>query len=185
MRQPHGSFAEYGIAWADSTFHLPAHISYEQGSTIPLAAMTAAIGLFDRLGLPEPWTQGRADGKENQQTAHVNTGPLLVYGGATAVGAYAIQLAKRAGIGPIIAVAGRGIGFVEGLLDKAGGDKIVDYRVGEDKLVQDIKAAVPQGQELKYCFDAVAEKVSFQTYWDGACDPDTDVVTAGIIRKFC
>ena len=29
MQEPHGSFAEYAIAWARSTFHIPEKISYE------------------------------------------------------------------------------------------------------------------------------------------------------------
>lgn len=30
MMAPHGSFAEYGIAWDYATFHLPEKISFEQ-----------------------------------------------------------------------------------------------------------------------------------------------------------
>lgn len=82
------SFAEYAIAPADTTFHLPKNISFEEGATIPLAAATAAVGLFVRLGLPEPWTGGRADGKIQDAARAQSTGPLLVYGAASAVGAF-------------------------------------------------------------------------------------------------
>ena len=161
MRTEHGSFAEYGLSPASTVFHLPAKTSFEEGAAIPLAAMTAAVGLFVRLGLPEPWTGGRQDGKINDPSSALTTGPLLVYGAASAVGAYAIQLAKRANIGPIIAVAGRGIPFVESLLDKSNGDIVVDYRKGDDSVVKEIKAGIPSGRELKYCFDAVSEKGSY------------------------
>jgi NADPH2:quinone reductase len=30
MMSPHGSFAEYAIAWASTTFHLPPKITFEQ-----------------------------------------------------------------------------------------------------------------------------------------------------------
>ena len=45
MMKPHGSFAEYAIAWAKTTFHIPEKTSFEEAATIPLAAMTAAVGL--------------------------------------------------------------------------------------------------------------------------------------------
>ena len=153
MRTPHGSFAEYALAPATTTFFIPSKTTFEEASTIPLAAMTAAIGLFVRLGLPEPWALGREDGKSGSAV-----GPIVVYGGASAVGAFAIQLAKRANIGPIIAVAGRGIPFVQSLLGDE--DTVVDYRKGDDSVVSEIKAAL-KGQDLKYTFDAVSEKGSF------------------------
>lgn len=161
MRSAHGSFAEYALAKDYSTFHLPKKSTFEEGAAIPLAAMTAAVGLFIRLGLPEPW-QGAADGKvKDAERGQHRTGPLVVYGAASAVGAYTIQLAKHAGIGPIIAVAGKGIPFVKGFLDESAGDAIVDYRNGDEALVEGIKKAL-NGQKLKYAYDAVSEKGSYQ-----------------------
>ena len=154
MNTPHGAFAEYAIAPVTTTFHIPAKTTYEEAASIPLAAMTAAVGLFIRLGLPEPYTQGREDGKGGPPT-----GPLLVYGAASSVGAYAIQLAKHANIGPIIAVAGRGIPFVQSLLGSE--DSVIDYRKGDDHVVSEIQVAL-KGQELRYTFDAVSEKGSYQ-----------------------
>ena len=160
MRTDAGSFAEYGLAWADSTFHLPKQTSFEEAATIPLAAMTAVVGLYNRLGLPEPWTGGRKDGKVEDASSSTQTGPLLVYGAASAVGAFAIQLAKRSNIHPIIGVAGRGIPFVESLLDKSAGDAVVDYRSGDEAVVSGIKAAA-KGQPIRFCYDAVSEKNSY------------------------
>jgi NADPH:quinone reductase-like Zn-dependent oxidoreductase len=114
--------------------------------------MTAALGLFssDRLALPTPI---------NPATEPI---PLVVYGGASAVGAFAIQLAQRSNIHPIIAVAGGGATLVEKYLDRSKGDTIVDYRQGNDAVVAGIKAALA-GKPLRYAFDAVseAEKSSF------------------------
>ena len=163
MGKPYGSFAEFAIAPANTTFHIPAKTSFEDAATVPLAAMTAVVGLFDRLGLPEPWQQGRQDGKPGKDAKETGprAGPLLVYGAASAVGAFAIQLAKRANIGPIIGVAGKGIPFVESLLDKSAGDAVIDYRKGDEAVVSGIKAALPAGKKLYYCYDAVSEKGSF------------------------
>lgn len=150
MLAPGGSFAEYAVGWQHTTFHIPESVSFEQAATIPLAAMTAAIGLHLRLGLPDPWNPV-PEGKKV---------PLVVYGGASAVGAYVIKLAQKANIHPIIAVAGRGASLVEGLVDRSKGDTIVDYRKGDDAVVQGIKDAL-QGEKLHYAYDAVSEHNSY------------------------
>ena len=77
--------------------------------------MTAAVGLYVRLGLPQSFTPAK------KQL------PLVVYGAASAVGMSAVQLAKRSDIYWFICIAGRGIPFVETLVDKLKGDVIVDY----------------------------------------------------------
>ncbi|KAK7893908.1 hypothetical protein LTR67_006609 [Exophiala xenobiotica] len=155
MQTPGGSYAEYAISPEHTTFHIPSALNFEEAATIPLAAMTAAVGLFVRLGLPEPWTVAAG-----QHPERVPKGGIVIYGAAGAVGAYAVQLAKRAGIHPIIAVAGRGIPFVQGLLGDTGnkGDVVVDYRKGNESVVENIKNAVPPDEKLEYAFDAVSEK---------------------------
>lgn len=150
MMTPHGSFAEYAVGWQHTTFHIPQETSFEDAAAIPLAAMTAALGLHERLGFDAPWVTGSKNGET----------PLLVYGGASAVGAYAIKLAQRAGIHPIIAVAGRGIPFVESLLSKDKGDAVVDYRNGDDAVVSGIRSAL-NGKKLAHAFDAVSENGSY------------------------
>ncbi|RDW66295.1 hypothetical protein BP6252_09930 [Coleophoma cylindrospora] len=152
MTKPHGSFAEYGIALDCNTFHIPEKVSFEEAATIPLAAMTAAVGLYNRLGLPEPW---------KPTTTPI---PLVVYGGASAVGAFAIKLAQVSNIHPIIAVAGNGQTFVETLISREKGDTIVDYRKGDQAVIAGIKEALQKAgaSELRYAFDAVSEHNSFQ-----------------------
>lgn len=111
--------------------------------------MTAAVALFMRLGLPEPWTGA----------AHPSTKPkggLLIYGAASAVGAFAVQLAHHADIHPILCVAGNGIPYVESLIDKSKGDAVVDYRKGNDHIVSELKAAIPKGEKLQYAVDCVS-----------------------------
>ena len=149
MRTPGGSYAEYALSPAHTTFHLPKHTSFEEAAAIPLAAMTAAVGLYVRLGLPQPFTPPS------------KPIPLVIYGGASAVGAYAIKLARHSGIHPLICVAGKGSSFVETLIDSSKGDVIIDYRKGDDAVVQGIKDAIPAGQKLLYAFDAVSEKGSY------------------------
>ncbi len=78
------------------------------------------------------------------------------------MGSYAIQLAHQANIHPLICVAGRGIPHVESLIDKSKGDTVLDYREGDEKLVQNLKAAVQHaGGKVEYALDAVSEHGSY------------------------
>jgi len=152
MMTPGGSYAEYAVAYDHATFFLPKNTSFQAGAAIPLAAMTAAIGLYaqDRLSLPTPLSPATA------------TIPLVIYGASSAVGTYALQFAKRSNIHPIICIAGRAQNHVEAFLDRSKGDTIVDYRQGDEAVAQGIKNALPAGHKLEYAFDAVSEKNSYQ-----------------------
>ena len=113
--------------------------------------MTAAFGLFQRLGLPPPWRPA------------LTPIPLIVYGAASAVGSFAIQLAQQANIHPLICVAGRGIPHVKSLIDKSKGDIVLNYREGDEKLVQNLQAAAQKdGGKVEYAFDAVSENGSYE-----------------------
>lgn len=111
--------------------------------------MTSALGIYQTLSLPLPWQQAQ------------NPLPLIVYGGASAVGAYAIKFASLSNIHPIIAVAGNGIPFVETLLDPSKGDIVVDYRKGHDHMVEVMRKAA--GDSAIHAFDAISEKGSITT----------------------
>ncbi|GME27594.1 alcohol dehydrogenase-like protein [Neofusicoccum parvum] len=176
MRTPGGSFAEYAVAWQHTTSHIPENLSFEEAATIPLAALTAVVGNYVRLSLPEPWHPVPSGEKL----------PFLVYGAATAVGAYAIKLARLSNIHPIIAVAGNGIPYVETLLDKTQGDAVVDYRAGPTQLVADIKSALSNSGTtlpLRHAFDAVSEKGS-HTAVVAVLAPDARVTNVLPIERF-
>ncbi|KAJ5949833.1 hypothetical protein N7454_001417 [Penicillium verhagenii] len=149
MMTTDGSYAEYAIAPAHTTFHIPAKTSFEEAATLPLAAMTAAVGLYQRLDLPLPWNPTK------EQT------PLVVYGGASAVGAFALKFAKLSNIHPLIVVAGKGASFVETLIDRSKGDTIIDYREGDEAIRTKIKAAAG-GKPIHHAYDAVSEKGSWE-----------------------
>jgi NADPH:quinone reductase len=149
MFEPHGSFAEFAVAEAHTTAKIPPGLSFEAAATMPLAVLTAAVALHVDLALPAPWFPAQ---KEI---------PLIIYGGASAVGAFAIKLATAANIHPLIVVAGKGIPFVEGLIDKSKGDLIIDYREGDEKVVQGLKDAVA-GREVLHAFDPTSEKGSYE-----------------------
>ncbi|KAE9966278.1 hypothetical protein EG327_000166 [Venturia inaequalis] len=156
MMSPHGSYAEYALSWQHTTFHLPQHTSFEEGASTPLAAMTAALGLYQRLGLPEPWQRNSPIGKP------FATEPLVIWGAGSAVGSYALQLAARSNIHPLICVAGKSTEHVKQFIDPQKGDTIIDYRPGTAHVSSQIKSLLA-GTPLRYAFDAVSDHGSYQT----------------------
>jgi NADPH2:quinone reductase len=113
------------------------------------------MALFSRLALPTPWARAR------------EPIPLIIYGGSSAVGSYAIKLASRADIHPLLVVAGSGASHVEKLIDRSKGDAIIDYRQGPESVISGIrnalKAAGLEKQGVKHAFDAISGHGSYQT----------------------
>ncbi|KAH8121739.1 hypothetical protein LI328DRAFT_157932 [Trichoderma asperelloides] len=101
--------------------------------------------MYRRLPFPSPWSPSD------------KPLPSLLYGAASAVGAYVLKLAVLSNIHPVITVAGQVLHFVETLIGQSRGDTVIDHRQGNDTLVEAIKAALG-GQKLEFPFDAVSEK---------------------------
>ncbi|KAI5365585.1 hypothetical protein J4E82_011379 [Alternaria postmessia] len=152
MMTPGGSYAEYAVAWQYMTSHIPKNVSFEEASTIPLAGLTAAVGNYCKLNLPEPWRPA---------TEKI---PFLVYGAASAVGGFAIKMARMSNVHPIIGVAGIGIPFAESLIDPSMGHVIIDYRNGNEEVRAGIKNALKNAKvsEIHHAFDAVSDNGSHE-----------------------
>ncbi|KAM0248329.1 hypothetical protein ACHAP5_003499 [Fusarium lateritium] len=91
--------------------------------------------------------------------------PLVIWGASSAVGSYAVQLARRSNIHPLICVAGRAQEHVEKLIDRSKGDTVIDYRKGREAVTEEISASL-NGEKLEFAFDAVSEMGSYQTICD-------------------
>lgn len=118
-----------------------------EAAALPLAAMTAAVGLYLRLALPQPW---------NPEIPNLKEIPLIIYGASSSVGIYTLQLALRSNIHPILCVAGNAKDYVEGFIDKSRGDVVVDYRDGDDAVVTKLKEALKGKPPVRHVLDAVS-----------------------------
>ncbi|KFA51408.1 hypothetical protein S40293_03270 [Stachybotrys chartarum IBT 40293] len=153
--KPHGAFVEYAVLDDYMTFRIPETTTFEEAATIPLALLTAAVGLFWILGLPAPWQQ--------KPTGKI---PLVIYGASTAVASFAVQLARAAQIHPIIAIGSPNSTFVKAYLDVSKGDTLLDYRAfNKAELVEAVQAAVraagiPSGRPA-HAYDTISARGTF------------------------
>ena len=92
---------EYAILNANAVAKTPRGFSDEQVSTLPVNLVTSWIALFSGTGfsIPPPFAKERSSFQHADAT-------IVILGGGTNVGKLAVQLARLAGIGKIIAVAG-------------------------------------------------------------------------------
>ncbi|KAJ3891284.1 dehydrogenase [Lentinula edodes] len=110
-----GTFAEYCVADAMLLVDIPDDMSFESASTLGLAAFTACQVLWQSQKLPTPVDIAK------------DPFPILVWSGASAVGQYAVQLAKQSGLQVITTASPRN----HELLKKLGADAVFDYRDNE------------------------------------------------------
>lgn len=103
-----GAFQEYTVLRAGSASPIPADMAFERACVLPLCLSTAACGLFlkNYLGLRLPTSPGGDQGPREV---------VVVWGGSTAVGSNAIQLATAAGYDVLTTASPRNFDYVRGL----------------------------------------------------------------------
>lgn len=126
---------------------LPEAISFEEGSVLPLAVDTAALGLFsqDKLGLPPPSLSPKA-----------SDDVVFIYSGSSSVGATAIQLAKAAGLVVATTASASNHQFCK----EMGADYVFDYKDAE--WVNHVTEAL-KGKRVVGAFDAISEPATEQS----------------------
>jgi len=147
-----GAYQPYTVAPAWTTAKLGDSVSFEEGATLPLAITTAFVGLFDKLGLPEP----SSDGKPASGAEKVN---LLIWGASSSVGAYVTQLSRIAGFN-IVAVAGAARDSVKELGIET--NRIVDYRDDRSKVIENLNKAAG-GNAFTHVYDCISSKETVDT----------------------
>jgi NADPH:quinone reductase-like Zn-dependent oxidoreductase len=143
----HGAFADYVILPESLTGRLPANLSFEQGATLGLGTLTAGIGLFKNMQLPLPSTVPKAP----NQTAGGNQMDewLLVWGGSSSVGSYAIQFASNIGMKIVSTCSQKNFQRVKNL----GASHVFDYK--SPTVVEDIIRLT--NRKLRFVYDAIGQ----------------------------
>ncbi|KAB1072942.1 NADP-dependent oxidoreductase [Methylobacterium soli] len=100
-----GAYAEYAVASAPMLARKTRSLTHVQAASVPVIAVTAWQGLFEQARLQPGQT-------------------VLIHGGAGNVGAYAVQLAHRAGLHTIATAGANDFAYVQSL----GADRVMDYR---------------------------------------------------------
>jgi NADPH:quinone reductase-like Zn-dependent oxidoreductase len=100
-----GAYAEYALASAAMIARKPTSIDHIEAASVPVIAVTALQGLFDQAQLKAGQT-------------------VLIHGAAGNVGAYAVQIARRAGIRIIATAAAEDLDYIREL----GADTVIDYQ---------------------------------------------------------
>jgi NADPH:quinone reductase-like Zn-dependent oxidoreductase len=128
-----GCYQAYSIATAEQTGKIPDNISFEQAATIPLGLITVVVG-FKNLGLAEKQVDGES---------------LLVWGGSSSVGAFAVQYAKMLGYTVFATASPHNHEYVKSL----GADHVFDHK--DTNVAEQIRDAT--NGKLKLAFDAISE----------------------------
>jgi len=134
-----GAFAEYVVAEAEyGIVPIPVGWSFEEAAQLGIAPFTALQTLHETLELPSP-----LDARSGPQRT------ILIWGGATSVGQYAIQFAKLGGFRVITTASPKNFDLVKGF----GADEVFDYR--DEKVVEKIRATT--GNALDIAVDTISE----------------------------
>ncbi|KAI0078012.1 GroES-like protein [Panus rudis PR-1116 ss-1] len=150
----YGGFQKYAIAPAGMVLKVPDSINFDQASTILGGLATALVGFFgdytpdspygrSGAGLTHFWTNEGKNKYDNQ--------PVLILGGASSVGQYAIQIARLAGFSPIITTASL---HNAPLLKSLGSTHVIDRTLPHDQIISEIGKIVPES--LQVIYDAVS-----------------------------
>jgi NADPH:quinone reductase-like Zn-dependent oxidoreductase len=137
----HGAWQIYTIFREIATMRIPDFISFEEGTTFPMAFATSAIALFVNLGIPLP-----KDPIKPQRNG------ILIWGGSSSVGTAAIQLARNAGFKVFVTASPRHHKYLESL----GAFEVFDYN-DPDVVSKVTASAKSAGTPIAYAFDTITE----------------------------
>jgi len=142
----YSTFQQYAKIPAELVAKTPKNISDDQASGIMLATVAVVTGFYDKsgYGLPAPWTEGGEQAGKGKA--------IVILGGSSSVGQYAIQLAKLSGFEKIVTNASsKHLDYLKSL----GADVVLDRATQNS--AEDFKTAVG-GLPLAFVFDSISNK---------------------------
>jgi len=125
---------------------LPAGLSFEAGACLGVAALTAAMTLWKWLGVAMP-----VPGYASYSTVTMSAPSyILIWGGSTVTGQFAIQLARQSGLCVIAVTSGK----TRLLAERLGAENvIVRDQKGNEDIMSEIRAIT--GDDLTMAIDIV------------------------------
>ncbi|KAI0632729.1 GroES-like protein [Trametes polyzona] len=163
-----GAFQQFTVTPAGNVFKIPANVTFEAASTLASNTATAAFPLYNNaegapsVNLTAPWEEG-GRGKYAGK-------PIFVLGGASAVGQFAIQLARLSGFSPIITTASL---HNTDLLKSLGATHVIDRKLPPQTI--SAQAREIAGGHIGVVYDAVSETDSLEAAYS-ATSPTGDLV---------
>ncbi|KAF7322469.1 GroES-like protein [Mycena chlorophos] len=136
---PRGAFQQYALADEKFALKIPDGIDYADGSTWMGAGISAASAVYTHLKIKEPWLGGK-DAYKGQK--------IVILGGSSSVGSYAIQLAALAGFDIITTASAAHLDYVKSL----GASTAIDRSA--PNVAEQILAAA--GGPVQYAIDPVS-----------------------------
>jgi len=123
-----GAFAEYAAVNAGQLATMPKNVDFDQAGSLPLVGISALQAVMGSIKL-QPGQR------------------VLIHGGAGAVGAIAVQIAKHVGAYVAATAGAQGVATVKAL----GADEVIDYRA-------------QQFETILHDYDAVVDLVGGETF---------------------
>jgi NADPH:quinone reductase-like Zn-dependent oxidoreductase len=149
-----GATAEYCVTQPSAITLKPQRLSHAEAASVPIGALTAWQGLYDRARL-------RAGER------------VLIHGGSGAVGVFAIQLAWRVGAQVFTTASARNTAFLEQL----GAGHVIDYKTErfEDSVGRvDVVFDAVGGETLRRSWGILAPGGRMVTIASGSDGPQDD-----------
>lgn len=142
----HGAWQTYEVLREIATMKIPDFMSFEEGSTFPMAFATSAIALYVNLDIPRPVGSVQAQGSG-----------ILIWGAASSVGTAAIQLARLSGFKVFATASSAHHQYLKSL----GAFEVFDYR-DPDVVSKIVTAAKSAGTPITFGYDAISEGNTFK-----------------------
>jgi len=161
------AFQQYTLTAASFTAKIPASESFDSAATVPVGLDTALVGLYGKhygAGVTPPWTENGS--------GHESKKPIVILGGSSSVGSYAIQLARLSGFYPIITTASPSN---EELVKGYGATHFFDRSLSGKQLLAAISEVTDD--PIKLVYDAVSLPETQSVGWDLLADNGTLVLT--------
>ncbi|QSZ30485.1 hypothetical protein DSL72_000039 [Monilinia vaccinii-corymbosi] len=138
---------QYAVLELGCFAKVPSNISDDQAATLPVNLFASALSFWSDklLGIPAPWEDGQSFDASSQA--------VVILGGGSSCGKFAVQVAKITGIGKIVVIASSSN---TDELKSYGATHVIDRHGTDAEIKARVRDAV--GDDLGYVYDPINEK---------------------------